>query len=154
MDITITSPLLANLLEDVILSKHQTHFRIQMILYAFCKLCFIWTLLTLLRVCRVFFSHSTEYNAILQDSLTAEHILNSWPGDEVGRILREYGEEHNWFSLQNKIVKSRSTGGFHSTGDLVHLIRCSTPKVKGKDKYVFSLVTFIYPKIVPNNPYS
>ncbi|XP_030542382.1 ribosomal RNA small subunit methyltransferase H isoform X2 [Rhodamnia argentea] len=53
-----------------------------------------------------------------QASLKAEDILNSWPESEVGRILREYGEESNWFSLQNKIVKSRVRGGLHSTRDL------------------------------------
>ncbi|KAK4784130.1 hypothetical protein SAY86_018498 [Trapa natans] len=66
-----------------------------------------------------------------QGSLTAEHILNSWPSIEIGRILREYGEESNWFFLQNKIVKSRSTGGLHSTKELVNLIQNSTPRSRG-----------------------
>ncbi|KAF8035079.1 hypothetical protein BT93_C1187 [Corymbia citriodora subsp. variegata] len=65
-----------------------------------------------------------------QASLKAEDILNSWPESEVGRILREYGEESNWFFLQNKIVKSRIHGGLHSTGDLVNLIQNSTPKIQ------------------------
>lgn len=67
-----------------------------------------------------------------QASLKAEDILNGWPEIEVGRILRVYGEESNWFSLQNKIVKARSQGGLHSTGELVDLIRKSTPGFKGK----------------------
>lgn len=66
-----------------------------------------------------------------QASLKAEDILNGWPEIEVGRILRVYGEESNWFSLQNKIVKARSQGGLHSTGELVDLIRKSTPGFKG-----------------------
>lgn len=49
----------------------------------------------------------------------------------MGRILREYGEESNWRSLQNKIVKARLSGGLHSTGQLVDLIRSSTFKEKG-----------------------
>ncbi|XP_021744464.1 uncharacterized protein LOC110710467 [Chenopodium quinoa] len=64
-------------------------------------------------------------------SLKAEDILNSWPPTEVGKILQEYGEESNWYSLQNKIVKARLGGGFHTTGDLVDLIRGSTSRVKG-----------------------
>lgn len=64
-------------------------------------------------------------------SLKAEDILNSWPPTEVGRILREYGEESNWYSLQNKIVKARLGGGFHTTGDLVDLIRGTTSRIKG-----------------------
>ncbi|KAK3437467.1 hypothetical protein EUGRSUZ_C02146 [Eucalyptus grandis] len=71
-----------------------------------------------------------------QASLKAEDILNSWPESEVGRILREYGEESNWFSLQNKIVKSRLRGGLHSTGDLVSLIQNSTPRTKGRQGWI------------------
>lgn len=56
-------------------------------------------------------------------TLTAEDILNSWPELEVGRILRDYGEESNWQSLHRRIVKERKTGGLHSTGELVKLIQ-------------------------------
>ncbi|KAL4029737.1 hypothetical protein IC575_007958 [Cucumis melo] len=66
-----------------------------------------------------------------QASLKAEDILNNWPEIEVGRILRDYGEESNWYSLQNKIVKARSQGGLHSTTQLLDLIRKSTPGFKG-----------------------
>ncbi|XP_062073929.1 uncharacterized protein LOC133778122 [Humulus lupulus] len=66
-----------------------------------------------------------------QASLKAEDILNSWPDAEVGRILRDYGEESNWYSLQNKIVKARSHGGLHSTSELVGLIRNSTSGSRG-----------------------
>ncbi|RXI09974.1 hypothetical protein DVH24_021740 [Malus domestica] len=62
-----------------------------------------------------------------QASLKAEDILNSWPDNEVGRILRDYGEESNWYSLQNRIVRARSQGGLHTTGDLIHLIKSATP---------------------------
>ncbi|CAD6251950.1 unnamed protein product [Miscanthus lutarioriparius] len=56
-------------------------------------------------------------------TLRAEDILNSWPEIELGRILREYGEESNWQSVQKQIVKARAMGGLHSTGDLVKLIQ-------------------------------
>lgn len=49
----------------------------------------------------------------------------------MGRILREYGEESNWHSLQDQIVKARQKGGLHSTADLVDLIRNSTSRRKG-----------------------
>ncbi|KAF3946407.1 hypothetical protein CMV_027323, partial [Castanea mollissima] len=64
-------------------------------------------------------------------SLRAEDILNSWPDTEVGRILREYGEESNWRSLQNKIVKARLHGGLHTTGEVAYLIRNATPGTRG-----------------------
>ncbi|XP_062224654.1 uncharacterized protein LOC133923265 [Phragmites australis] len=56
-------------------------------------------------------------------TLRAEDILNSWPELELGRILRDYGEESNWQSLQKKIVKARAMGGLHSTRELVELIQ-------------------------------
>lgn len=66
-----------------------------------------------------------------QASLKAEDILNSWPDAEVGKVLREYGEESNWYHLQNKIVEARLYGGLHSTAELVNLIRSSTSKTRG-----------------------
>ncbi|CAH9136541.1 unnamed protein product [Cuscuta epithymum] len=69
-------------------------------------------------------------------TLKAEDILNSWPADEVGRILRDYGEESNWHFLQNKIVSARLTGGLHSTGQLVDLIQKSTFRTKGRQGWI------------------
>ncbi|KAK8343223.1 hypothetical protein V6Z11_A07G001100 [Gossypium hirsutum] len=66
-----------------------------------------------------------------QASLKAEDILNSWPDSEVGRILRDYGEERNWRLLQNKLAQARLQGGLHSTGELVDVIRSTTPGTKG-----------------------
>ena len=54
----------------------------------------------------------------------------------MGRILKEYGEESNWYFLQNKIVKARVGGGLHSTADLVDLIRTTTSKTKGTDSLI------------------
>ncbi|KAK9699614.1 hypothetical protein RND81_08G185000 [Saponaria officinalis] len=70
----------------------------------------------------------------MQAALTAEDILNSWPPTEVGRILREYGEESNWYFLQNKIIKARLEGGLHSTTDLVELIHSTTFRTKEEGK--------------------
>lgn len=67
-----------------------------------------------------------------QASLKAEDILNSWPDAEVGRVLREYGEESNWRLLQNKIVQARLRGGLHSTGELVDIIQNVTPGMRGR----------------------
>lgn len=62
--------------------------------------------------------------------------MNSWPADEVGRVLREYGEESNWYSLQNRIVKARLHGGLHSTNELVDLIQNSTSRTKGRQGWI------------------
>lgn len=71
-----------------------------------------------------------------QASLKAEDILNSWPDTDVGRILREYGEESNWRSLQNKIVKARLHGGLHTTGEVADLIRNATPGTRGRQGWI------------------
>ncbi|XP_042446322.1 ribosomal RNA small subunit methyltransferase H-like [Zingiber officinale] len=67
-----------------------------------------------------------------QASLTAEEILNSWPAAEVGKVLREYGEESNWQFIQNQIVEARAQGGLHTTDELVHLVRRASSKSGGK----------------------
>lgn len=67
-----------------------------------------------------------------QTSLTAEDILNSWPESEVGRILRDYGEEANWHFLQKQIVKARASGGLRTTNDLVDLVRRASSNSGGK----------------------
>ncbi|XP_060185949.1 uncharacterized protein LOC132615368 [Lycium barbarum] len=69
-------------------------------------------------------------------TLKAEDVLNSWPADELGRVLREYGEESNWYSLQNRIVKARLHGGLHSTNELVDLIKNSTSRTKGRQGWI------------------
>ena len=84
-----------------------------------------------LRICKFLF-HLTDWTGLFQASLKAEDILNSWPDTEVGRVLREYGEESNWRLLQNKIVQARLQGGLHSTGELVDLIQNATTRTRGR----------------------
>ncbi|XP_078437094.1 mraW methylase family protein isoform X2 [Wolffia australiana] len=69
-------------------------------------------------------------------TLKAEDILNSWPEAEVGRILREYGEESNWRLLQKKIVSARLCGGLHSTKELADLVRSTCPPFKGRQGWI------------------
>ncbi|KAK9138751.1 hypothetical protein Sjap_009345 [Stephania japonica] len=66
-----------------------------------------------------------------QAALKAEDILNSWPEAEVGRILRDYGEENNWRLLQTRIAEARFSGGLYTTRDLVNLVQRSSPKRAG-----------------------
>lgn len=87
---------------------------------------------------------STDQSRVWQASLKAEDILNSWPDDELGRVLRDYGEESNWFALQKKIVRARLTGGLHTTSQLVGLIRSSTSWTKGASFLSFSFKRIIF----------
>ncbi|XP_078437095.1 mraW methylase family protein isoform X3 [Wolffia australiana] len=76
------------------------------------------------------------FNESCQATLKAEDILNSWPEAEVGRILREYGEESNWRLLQKKIVSARLCGGLHSTKELADLVRSTCPPFKGRQGWI------------------
>ncbi|XP_020578759.1 uncharacterized protein LOC110023610 [Phalaenopsis equestris] len=71
-----------------------------------------------------------------QATLKAEDILNSWPEAEVGRILRDYGEESNWRFLQKKIMNAREEGGLHSTRELVDLVRKASGKSGGRQGWI------------------
>ncbi|KAG1364550.1 hypothetical protein COCNU_11G013770 [Cocos nucifera] len=71
-----------------------------------------------------------------QASLKAEDILNCWPDIEVGRILRDYGEESNWRLLQKQIVDARADGGLHSTGQLVDLVRSTSAGSGGRRGWI------------------
>ncbi|TXG62423.1 hypothetical protein EZV62_013786 [Acer yangbiense] len=93
-------------------------------------LCWVTSMIACLRICKFLF-HLTDWTGLFQASLKAEDILNSWPDTEVGRVLREYGEESNWRLLQNKIVQARLHGGLHSTGELVDLIQNATTRTRG-----------------------
>ncbi|XP_024528967.1 uncharacterized protein LOC9631440 isoform X1 [Selaginella moellendorffii] len=60
----------------------------------------------------------------LQDvlGLTAEAICNNWSAAEIGRILREYGEEMRWKFLASRIVDARLNGGIKTTKDLASVV--------------------------------
>lgn len=49
----------------------------------------------------------------------------------MGRILRDFGEESEWYHLQNKIAKARLKGGLHATRELVSLIKTASSKSGG-----------------------
>ncbi|XP_008801423.2 ribosomal RNA small subunit methyltransferase H isoform X1 [Phoenix dactylifera] len=71
-----------------------------------------------------------------QASLKAEDILNYWPDSEVGRVLRDYGEESNWRFLQKQIVGARADGGLHSTAQLVDLVRSTSAGSGGRHGWI------------------
>lgn len=35
-------------------------------------------------------------------TLTAEQLVNTWPEGELGRIIREYGEERHWRGIASR----------------------------------------------------
>ncbi|KAJ0975395.1 hypothetical protein J5N97_017360 [Dioscorea zingiberensis] len=71
-----------------------------------------------------------------QASLKAEDILNSWPQNDIGRILRDYGEESNWHYLSKMIVDARVNGGLHSTAELADLVRKASARSGGRHGWI------------------
>lgn len=54
--------------------------------------------------------------------LTAAEILNTWSEEEIGRILREYGEERARKKIAKAIVDYRRDRPIKTTGQLVEII--------------------------------
>jgi 16S rRNA (cytosine1402-N4)-methyltransferase len=50
---------------------------------------------------------------------TAADLLNTESEEELGRILREYGEERRWRRLAREVVKRRRTEPFRTSDDFV-----------------------------------
>lgn len=57
-----------------------------------------------------------------QSGLTAAEILNKWPEAEIGRILREYGEEKKWRFIAKKVIDYRKKYVIKTTGQLVGIV--------------------------------
>ncbi|NOX36333.1 MAG: 16S rRNA (cytosine(1402)-N(4))-methyltransferase RsmH [Calditrichaeota bacterium] len=58
-----------------------------------------------------------------QQRLTAADVLNTYPQEELERIIREYGEERHWRAIAREIVKKRLVMKLQSTRDLVEIVR-------------------------------
>lgn len=52
-------------------------------------------------------------------ALSAEAIVNTWGESEIGRIIREYGEDNQWRLLAKKIVQYRDRVPITTTFQLV-----------------------------------
>ncbi|MFC5541344.1 16S rRNA (cytosine(1402)-N(4))-methyltransferase RsmH [Ureibacillus suwonensis] len=59
--------------------------------------------------------------------LTAYHIVNEWPYEELVRIFFRYGEEHFSKQIARKIESARKKGPIETTGQLAELIKEAIP---------------------------
>lgn len=59
--------------------------------------------------------------------LTAEHIINNWPEDELEKIIKLYGEEKFSRQIARAIISRRIVKPIKTTFDLVDVIEKSTP---------------------------
>ena len=59
--------------------------------------------------------------------LTAYDIVNTYPEEEIKRILWEYGEEKFASRIASNIIRARETAAISTTGELVEIIKRSIP---------------------------
>lgn len=59
--------------------------------------------------------------------LTAATIVNTWPADEIARVLRSYGDERNARRIAERIVAARAEEPFTSSARLVQVISDAIP---------------------------
>eukprot|EP00897_Mesotaenium_endlicherianum_P010188 jgi/Mesen1/9198/ME000591S08510 len=54
--------------------------------------------------------------------VSAEEIINTWSEEEIGRIIRDYGEERRWRHLASCIVRARNEAPIRTTAALVDVV--------------------------------
>lgn len=68
------------------------------------------------------------------DALTAAAVVNTWPYEELKRILYEYGEERYAPQIASAICKRREQAPVETTLELVDIIRSAMPPAALREK--------------------
>ena len=66
--------------------------------------------------------------------LSAYEVVNTWSGDELRRILYEYGEERYAPAIARAIVRARETAPIQTTLELVDIIKSAMPPAALREK--------------------
>jgi len=66
--------------------------------------------------------------------LSAYEIVNTWSGDELRRILYEYGEERYAPAIARAIVRTRENAPIQTTLELVDVIKSAMPSAALREK--------------------
>ena len=69
-----------------------------------------------------------------EDVLTADTVVNTWPYEELKRILYEYGEERYAPQIASAICRRRETAPIRTTLELVDVIRSAMPPAALREK--------------------
>ena len=69
-----------------------------------------------------------------EDPLTAHDVVNSWPYEELKRILYDYGEERYAPQIASAICRRREQKPIESTLELVDVIRSAMPPASLREK--------------------
>jgi len=87
----------------------------------------------------------------LENSLTAENILNQYSSEEIKKILKDYGEERFAGRIACQIVKERKMKPFRTTFELREAIRRATPYRYHHKRIHFATRTFQALRIAVND---
>ncbi len=69
-----------------------------------------------------------------EDGLTAYHVVNEWPREELRRILFDYGEERYAPLIAAAIERKRAEKSIETTMELVDIIRSAMPPQALREK--------------------
>ena len=69
-----------------------------------------------------------------EDALTAHMVVNTWPYEELKRILYEYGEERYAPQIASAICRKRENAPIETTLELVDVIRSAKPPQALREK--------------------
>jgi 16S rRNA (cytosine1402-N4)-methyltransferase len=75
-----------------------------------------------------------------EGNLTAADIVNDWSEQEIGTILRDYGEERKWRQAAKEIVSARKHRTIETTLDLVDVLKPVFPAYNKKGVHPMTLV--------------
>jgi 16S rRNA (cytosine1402-N4)-methyltransferase len=93
-----------------------------------------------------------RYNCKTKNNiLTAKEIVNSWPTEEIEKILKEYGEEKFAKKIALKIIENRKIKAIESTFQLVEIIKAAVPLWYQHKRIHFATKTFQALRIAVNN---
>ncbi len=67
-------------------------------------------------------------------ALDARQVVNTWSGEEMRRVLWEYGEERYAPQIARAIVRRREEKPIETTGELVEIIRSAMPVAALREK--------------------
>lgn len=66
--------------------------------------------------------------------LSARELVNTYPVEEIARIIRDYGEERYYYSIAKNIVRQREAAPIETTLQLSEIVNSSMPAKARRDK--------------------
>ena len=86
-----------------------------------------------------------------EERLTAAEVVNSWPGEELRRIIAQYGEERYAPQIAGAIARRRADKPIETTLELVEIIRGAMPPKALREKQHPAKRTFQAIRIAVND---